>query len=177
MYIKKLFIVFFLTVSVLSADAKKLDDLYTSYLSDKGMVYFVFPFSMQHNKQSPKTKSPMKCDYTYISSEDSVKVLMTISLADLTKPSKLIVTSQDSTIYETSVALMYSDPHKNKFTYRFSASLPYINWQGIYKLNEPFKFIIMDALGNQYTYSYKQKEWIEYKNLFSQLFDIINISK
>jgi len=162
---------------MITGSAVKLNKLYTSYLSDKGMVYFVFPHKISENKQLSTADSPMKCDYTYVTSTDSVRVLMSIELKTLVRPSEFVVESLDSVVSSSPVTLMYSEPHGKNYAYRLSASIPYKEWQSIYKSQKPFEFVIVDNEDNRYVYNYKKNEWQEYSAVFEQLFKIIENSK
>lgn len=141
------------------------------------MVYFVFPHKIHENKKFSTADSPMKCDYTYVNSTDTVRVLMTIELKTLVQPTEFIIESQDSIISTSPVTLMYSEPQGKKYTYRLNASISYDKWLHIYKSKNPFNFVIVDTDENRYVYAYKKNDWKEYSGVFKQLFRIIENSK
>lgn len=155
--------------------SKSLDKLYVSLLTEKGTVYHTYPMNLEYVKDKTNNLyvSPLKYDYTYIDSTDSVDVLMTVTYSKLSKP--FDVSFNNSNKYPLSI--IYIDSKGKNFVYRIKCTISYQAWVNMYSIGAPITVTLFCEDGINVQFQCPEKRWIEMCTDFTNLFKLIEKAK
>lgn len=164
---KKIFLLFLISLYSFGICAEKLEDRYVSRLVSEGLLFFIVPYELpavQKNKAA-------EIDITYLIQGDSITLNMSIFTSDIIHADSIQFAStsvKTITQFET----FFIDKVGKKFVQRYSCRLPYTYLEEIYRADEPFRMTIYTD-EEQLCYGYAAKKWPKEKTWMRQIMLII----
>lgn len=161
---------FFLAFTLLSMSlfAERLEDRFVSRSYTDGMLYFIEPFQLP----SISKKEPIFLDVTYLTSQDSITLNMSVYYNEILQIDSICFV-YDDTLKISKLLTFFIEKEKNKFVHRHSCRIPYFALLKMYQNEkQPFTMELFTDKG-VFLYSYGKK-WEKERSWMIQIFQLIS---
>jgi len=154
----------------LMCTARSIEKRYSSYISEKGTIYFFRPKKLAKNTNIGK----FNFDMTYVSHKDSVIVNCSVNIKNSEKVSHLELKSGDKTIPGDAVYIIFRNVIKNGYVVRVSSRFLLKDIEECFSNSNPLIFHIMSTDGQEYEATYTSSQWKEESEQVTRILNSIN---
>ena len=156
-----------LAFATLIANAKSIEQRYSSYLSDEGMVLFIRPAKLsQHTDLSGFTY-----DMTYTAGQDSITINCTVDMNGNEDITQFIIHNESKKIVCESVSTLYRDLKKKGYSVRITSKFPIKDIKEIFADGTPATFTFVTTDKKSCSASYKNGQWTKERNDITRIFN------
>ncbi|GEM_PF-1970656 len=171
-YAKLLGIGIFLLLYLPCFAATKLSERYVMQQREGAQLFFIVPFEIPCCDKSSK---PLSADITYLTSEDSVALKISLLIPQQLFIDSMVIISGDE---RQAIAFQtyFIEPEGKLFLHRHCLNFPFNYLKRIYFADSAFKLVIYSR-DKEYCYAVKDKKWKEEKEWMCQLIRLIENNK
>lgn len=152
--------------------ASSVSKRYTTFLSERGMLYFISPMHMPKCNEN-HAKYDLTFDITYLSGDkDSVSFTTTVVTPIVEKLDSVFI-KNELKIVKAKTELIYCEPYKSYYVNRLRF---YIKWSELKELYGCMMPYVID-FGNHLCFSFYQNKWKKESKTINDIINIIELNK
>lgn len=148
--------------------------LYTSIISETGILYYVKPKKMI--EQSGATKA-ISCDFTYLDSRGEVRFLFTLQSADALKTQEAEWIDAQGNKHSCKLSYLYRTPKGKVWINRIELTMTYDLWKQIFSQTNSPHLSIDTSEGVKLSFSFRSSQWKKLLPLYTQMFNVIELNR
>lgn len=169
---KRLILLFLVCTCSIVVFASPLARKYTTFLTEKGLLYFIRPMHMP-KCDGNLTKYGLTFDITYLYGDnDSVSFTATVVTPTVEKLDYVYI-KNESTRIKAIPELIYCEPYKSYYVNRIRFYIKWAEWKEIYSCMTPYTIVFGDHL----CFSFSQGRWRKESKIINNIMNIIEINK
>lgn len=170
---QKIFFIILLCLLTLTRSlAENIDEKYVMKPTKNGQLYFILPFEVPTS--TPKCK-PLSVDITYLSSNDSVVMNVSVLSANELKTDSIVIIG-GIRILLSNFETFYIEKEGKLWHHRYSLHFLYCELSNLYASREPFLFRVYSG-NQQIEYAFSMKKWEKERGWMKQILHIIDSNK
>lgn len=152
--------------------AQDMSKFYISKNLNEGEMYFILPHKARLLEGKGQAYTRLSHDFTYISTVDSVTMLMTL---DAARPSKVVGVELGGMTYPAEQ--LYIERRGKWWSARLKCSLPAVSWQAA-MLSQPLWSVVLHREGQPaLRYGYTEKQWRKRLAAYQMFFDLLRLNR
>ena len=168
-YIKGLFLSpLFYFLFPLFLSGQNINNYFVSKTQENYKLYFINPQDYLYSKD---LKEHLLFDYTFLSNQDSILFNFSVALKNNIKLDSIKWITNDVFVF-SSIRPLYVDFKKNKWVYRYSSKISYLEWKKIIN-KEDFKIALISS-DKQLSFELKSKKPLIVLRKIIEIIDVNN---
>lgn len=172
LYLYLLTLLCFLPVG--QAVAQNMAKFHVAKATEHGNLYFILPHEISLKAQDGvAAHKAMSYDFTYLASQDSVAMLMTLELQSAPRI-KGIALGHGAKAFD--LEQIYVKRRGKWWSYRLKAQLPLAYWRQAMLQDSPTPFVIYLENGGKVEYAYSPKKWKKRRERYEVFFTTLDLN-
>lgn len=158
----------------LTMSGQNLKNFYYSTPTKEGTLYFIVPQDFNIKDKTEAADKKLSYDFTFTSSKDSVRMLMTIKTKKPLETDSLFIQTQNN-LYRSGLNTIYKEIKKKLWINRMELFLKYDTWKDLFVSEMPLVLYIKQH-GEEVKYTLPVKRWKELKDKYELFFQMIELN-
>ncbi len=158
--------------------SKSINNMFVQRSVGDESLFYIFPQTLPAYKDTKSESKSLDYDYTYVQKNDSVTMLISLTLKAPVKKIKAEITCNNA-VYRFEPELLFAKPKGNKLVYRLRLSMPYKDFENINMSPTPFVLSFYYGINEKESilnFGYNQKKWNENRQKMTSILNLININ-